>query len=392
MAVANNQVSYMPPAHLRQFENDLATLPAYFAEGNDVVLIREEIAASFTDQQSSLGFIMPSFVRFPDEIAQSTLPLKALCPWGWSPAVHKILKPFEPLCHDQWFLNPMHPWKTNHRLLLSRETGYRLLAEIDASGDKCYDLVEIPALPKKLSTLPEIENVIHFIKPPALLKTPWSASGRGLFKIRDDNEHAENNLWVRSKLKQQGFLFAESYLDKILDLSFHFRIDNEDVRYIGYNFFETDESGQFLGCYTNMPTNAMVDESLLMDAIEQGSQILKKALVKSGLNHQYQGPVGVDALLFRNKQNQIKLHPCIEVNLRHSMGLLNIHIRKYIHPTKQGKWQISMMDQNTWDEMGKINKIASDSNLEDGLIAKGIIGLTPAPQKKGFMAWMQMEP
>lgn len=392
MAVANSQVSYMPPAHLRQFENNLASIPSFFADENDAVLTRERVPQAFIEYLQKLGFKTPVFIQSYGELPADILPLNSLRPWGWSPAVHNMLKPFKPLCNLEWLKHPMYNWKPHHRLLLSRETGYRLISQIQEIRENSFDLIEIPTLPKKLSSLYDIENIIHSISPPVILKTPWSASGRGLFRIRDIHEQAENNPWVKSKLRQQGFLFAEPFLDKISDLSFHFWIDKSDVHYLGYNFFETNAMGQFLGCYTHFPPQSLVDVSILKEAIRQGSQLLKEALKKLNINEDYQGPAGIDTMVFRNKQNQIKLHPCIEINLRHSMGLLNIHLRDRIHPSKRGKWEISMIDPKTWGEMNKRNNYATNYILEDGFIAKGIIGLTPAPQKKGFMAWLKMEP
>jgi hypothetical protein len=288
--------------------------------------------------------------------------------------------------------HPMHKWQPHHRLLLSRETGYKLLEKALELTDNSLNLIEIPALPLKLTTLLDVEKVIETIPPPALLKTPWSASGRGLFKIRDIHEHAETNVWVKSKLKQQGFMYAEPYLDKITDLSFHFQIEPDSVRYLGYNFFETLPSGQFSGCYTHLPYDQLIDETLIMEAIEQGAYLLKKALANLKINADYQGPAGVDAMLFRNKLNQIKLQPCIELNLRHSMGLLNIQLRKRIHPAKRGKWKISILNAGEWHQMDQKYNKPSGSNLEDGYIAKGIVALTSPPIEKGIMVWLQLEP
>jgi len=392
MAVANSQVSYLPPAHLRQFENSLATMPCFFADEKDAVLTHEPVLPEFVEHLQLLGFKIPSFIRTPEDLHPNSLPLTRLRPWGWSPAVHNLLRPYLPLCHNQWFAHPMHKWEPHHRLLLSRETGYKLLQKILELEDNSLNIIEMPALPLKLSSLLDVEQVIDTIPPPALLKTPWSASGRGLFKIRDANEHAETNVWVKSKLKQQGFMFAEPFLNKIADLSFHFQIEPDGVRYLGYNFFETLPSGQFSGCYTHLPYDQTIDESLLIEAIEQGSTILKKALENLMINKYYQGPAGVDAMLFRNKNNQIKLQPCIELNLRHSMGLLNIHLRNRIHPLKRGKWKISIISSEEWQQIDQKYNEPAGSNMEDGFIAKGIVALTPPPSEKGVMAWLQMEP
>ena len=391
MAVANGQVSYMPPLHLRKFSQDLSALPSFFASKQDVVLTHTPIPVAFTDNLSRLGFSLPLFIQQPEDIDIQRLPLCGLKPWGWSPAIHYQLKAYKSLCHEAWQRHPMSHWESGHRMLLSRSTGYNLLKTIQQLYTPNYDLIEIPSLPVKLSSLREIESLTEILSPPALLKTPWSASGRGLFKIRDLNEQAEKNAWVKSKLKQQGFLLAEPFLNKIIDLSFHYLISEKEVTYLGCNFFETDASGQFLGCHTHFPPAAGIDHGMLEQVIKQGSDLIQKALASMNINHHYHGPAGVDALLFLNKNGKIRLHPAIELNLRYSMGLLNLHLRKRIHPQANGKWGIALMNQKQWQQLADSHHNKPSSTLEDGYIARGVVALTPPPADKGIMAWLTME-
>lgn len=392
MAVANGQVSYMPPLHLRKFSQDLSALPTFFAHSQDVVLTHTPLPVAYTDHLGGLGFSLPQFIQQPEGIEAFRLPLSGLKPWGWSPAVHHQLKPYKLLTDAAWQQHPMSKWQPGHRMLLSRTSGYQLLKTIQQLLSPNYDLVEIPSLPVKVSSLQDIELLPETLPPPALLKTPWSASGRGLFKIRDRNEQAEKNAWVKSKLKQQGFLLAEPFLDKMVDLSFHFMIGKEEVSYLGCNFFETDASGQFLGCYTHFPPAAFIDHSLLTQMIEQGAHLIHAALRAMNLNNHYQGPAGVDAMVFLNGSGQPRLHPAIELNLRYSMGLLNLHLRRRIHPEANGKWRIAMTDQKQWQQLDESHNKKMDSMLNDGYIARGVVALTPPPAEKGFMAWLSMEP
>lgn len=392
MAVANGQVSYMPPLHLRKFSRDLSALPTYFARSQDVILTHTPLPTAFTDHLSGLGFSLPQFVQQPEGIDTFRLPLSGLKPWGWSPAVHHQFRPYKLLTDRGWQQHPMSQWQPGHGMLLSRASGYELLKTIQQHHSPNFDLVEIPSLPVKVSSLREIESLPKTLPPPVLLKTPWSASGRGLFKIRDLNEQAEENAWVQSKLKQQGFLLAEPFLDKTADLSFHYMIGKEDVTYLGCNFFETDASGQFLGCYTHLPPAAIIDHTLLHQVMEQGSQLILSALKAMNLHNRYQGPAGVDALIFRNASGKLRLHPAIELNLRYSMGLLNLHLRKRIHPKASGKWRIAMTDQKQWQQLEESHNKKPAPTLEDGYIARGIVALTPPPAEKGFMAWLSMEP
>jgi hypothetical protein len=383
MALANGEPSYMPPQHLRHFENDLATLPCFLGNENDFVLTHEKLNPQFIEYLKCLGFNTTQFILSHNELNLSDN-LDLLCPWGWSLSAHKKLNSFLPFCNDKWFQHPMAKWLNTHPQLLSRETTSvfkKLLFNIDC---KDYPLLEIPTPPVKIETLESLKTITNYIKPPILLKTPWSASGRGLFKIRDINEHVEQNDWIKSKLRQQKCFYAEQYLKKLLDVSFHFIIETDSIRFIGNTFFETDIKGQFLGCHIRFPENKNLDKILLTNACEQATDLLLKGLQLLNINKQYQGPLGIDAIFFENDNGKIKLNPCVEINLRHTMGLLNIFLRNRIHPEKTGYWKIVTETVNQ-EELKLPQK-----HLKEGFIYNGTILLTLPLNKSGNIARLQL--
>jgi hypothetical protein len=383
MALANGEVSYMPPQHLRQFEDDLATLPCFIGNSNDFVLVPEKVNTQFIEYLERLGFNLPRFVQSANELNTSDK-IDLLCPWGWSLAEHKKLNSFSLFCSEKWFQHPMTKWNNSHAQLLSRETTNKLKKNLINIDCKPYNLLEIPALPVKVETLEEVKTLPYFMQPPILLKTPWSASGRGQFKIRDIHEHAEHNAWVKSKLRQQKLFYAEQYLKKVLDISFHFIIEADTITFLGNTFFETDAKGQFLGCHIRFPENRNFDKIFLSNACEQATDLLLKGLKMLDINKQYQGPVGIDAIFFEKDNGSIMLNPCVEINLRHTMGLLNIFLRNRVHPDRNGYWNI------TKETVNQKELQFSREHLKDGFIFNGIILLTLPVGMSGNVAKLQI--
>jgi len=379
MAVANGQISYMPPTHLRQFEYDLASLPAFFGDKNDFVLVPEIVNQRFIDYLLGFGFELPRFITSADELTSSQK-IDLLCPWGWSPVEYKIFNPFLKYCNDDWFEHPMAYWKNERSGLLSRETTYNFIAKLNKIDCKSYNLIDIPILPLKINSLEELKKLPDLMQPPILLKTPWSASGRGHFKIRDIHEKAEQNAWVKSKLRQQGMFYAEPVLKKVLDVSFHFLVEADKITFLGNVFFETDAKGQFTGCYIRNPETDNVDTVFLTESCEQAADLLLNGLQRLEINKEYQGPLGIDAIFFEKEDGTIKLNPCVEINLRHTMGLLNLFLRKRVHPEKDGKWQI-IKGITSYEDI-KLN----EKQTKDGLIFKGSVLLTPPTNKLGYAA------
>lgn len=384
MAVANSYDSYVLPVHLKAFENDLSTLPCFFGRSCDYVLTSRKTERKFTDYLHRLGFETPAFITSADEFESSTT-LNSLRPWGWSPAEHRKLQPFKQFLNTAPY-HPLSQWKNEHALLLSRHTTLQLVTELNCVDKKIYTHLDIPAPPLQLTTLDEVKAVVEIIPPPVLLKTPWSASGRGLFRIRDMHEHAESNSWVKSKLRKQRFLLAEPFLKKVQDVSFHFYVDADSVRFLGTTFFETDAKGQFTGCYLRQPTALGLDSRFISEACQQAAQLLLAGLQQLQINHRYQGALGIDGIFFEKATGTILLNPCVEINLRHTMGLLNLFIRQHIHPYKNGWWTIEKFDAAFTSSYP-----LTDNCMADGYIAYGTVWLTPPSKYQNYAASLRIE-
>jgi hypothetical protein len=386
MAVANAQVSYMPPAHLVKFETDLELILLYFGKRNDCIWVRQPVPEAFKQYLDMMGWNYPLPVLQLEDISYSHLPLTQLSPWGWSPAMHKKFEPLKELMDSSWHLNPLSTWNPAHRTLLSRLTGQKVAQLMKQSGIETKGLLSVPGIPERVNSMNRLMELEHNLTSPILLKTPWSASGRGLFKIRDRNENVENNTWVRSRLKQQGFLMAEPFLNKLQDLSFHFEITNDTISYLGTTFFKSDNDGRFSGCFIGTPAIENMSDFFLSQAIEQAVQALHQVFVEMNFSTLYQGYVGVDAMLFLNDDGVVKLHPCIEVNLRHTMGLLNLFIQKRLHSDSRGFWEIKQVS----DCEAAHAALSRNVVMRNGRLLSGQVALTPPPSGGGVMAEMTL--
>lgn len=385
MALVNRQVSYMPPRHLKAFEENLETLPLWFCDKNDFVLVRNSVPVSFIAHLERFGFPVPHFITSPSDLRGERL--QSMRPWGWSAAAHHRLKDFFPFVNEAGSQNPMCRWKDTHRELLSRLTGADICAKVsDILRQVPNQHIEIVSCPVRLNTLDEVASVTSVLQPPVLLKTPWSASGRGLFKIRDLNEQAHLNPWVIGKLKQQGFLLAEPFLQKVQDLSFHFWCNEHGVDFKGVTWFKADVSGQFSGCFTGVPEIRELLALPVDEILAQAANLLTEALETLQLSQKYHGPVGIDALFFTDDTGLLKLHPCIEANLRYTMGLLNLSLRRLVHPQSSGFWCLQNASQSEWEQITSMYPIET----KDGFPFKGALALTPPPKKQGYVAWLNL--
>ena len=118
-------------------------------------------------------------------------------------------------------------------------------------------------------------------------------------------------------IREQGGIVAEPfYADKVLDFAMEFRATDEGVEFLGYSVFEADDTGHYGGNYVEDQPSLVkridLSESLLQDLVAYHQQELRK------LN--YRGPIGIDMMKLKDG----RIHPCVEINFRMTMGMLAI--------------------------------------------------------------------
>ncbi len=397
MAIANGCNSYMPPSHLRKFEEDLATLPWILGTNKDYILVKK-IAGNSLSHLTNIGWNVPTPVTGPSEIT-STYNQEGLIfsPWGWSPAVYRHFKPFEKLAASQWQNHPLKKWNVQAAHLLSRETGYKLLetvGRINSEIKNANSCIYIPPPPMRITNRKELLNILTEFPPPLVIKTPWSASGRGLFRIRDKSDGPEKSSWVTGMLRKQGTLYVEKMLNKIQDVSFQFMIEKDNIKYLGHNFFYTDPSGQFAGCAIGHPDtlNTLFDDDRSINtAINTASQILKQGIEELNIDKYYKGPAGVDGIFFEDENGLLKLQPCLEINLRYNMGLANIYLKDRIHPNASGLWKTGVFKKAEWKQFCEVNSQKKILNFVDGKLCQGFLPFVEPDENKQFGAWLDLK-
>jgi hypothetical protein len=384
MAVLNGSVSYMPPARLRVFEHDVSGMLMWVGAKDDRVVVGEHSVATTQAFYDALGD------DFPQAISFSQLPKQSgnyfeLHPWGWSPEV----------CHRFKQLSasgiiPALEWTAAHRAFFSRFTNQRLIDALQPLLSQ-KPLVCIPAKPLEANTLEDVRLAIDRLGGCAVVKTPLSSSGRGIAMVDLPNKRLVDERWLSGALKQQGVLLVEPLLSKFHDLSFHFWLNaNGTIDYLGHNFFTTDVSGKFKGCYLHcIPDRIMADIPQLADYLAQGRSVLMQALPLLGLHTNYSGPIGVDAMLYKGDDGSILLHPAIEINLRYTMGYVNLQLRKRFGNDARGQWEIAQLGNGAWAGY------CTAMSLKHPLVRDGqrpVRGFLPLlPPSTTFGAWLVLE-
>ena len=179
---------------------------------------------------------------------------------------------------------------------------------------------------------------------PFVLKTPWSSSGRGLLVSfsRMNNGLLVNNsrtLMMKQALgtinKMGGIMGEEWIADKVQDFAMLFYASDKDVRFIGYSLFDNDKSSigttyrqGYLLSNEKIEDKLSLPKALLYSITKAYEEILTEMLHPLFGKTWHLGFLGVDMLTYREKMEDddkrvtLKVHPCIELNLRCTMGVV----------------------------------------------------------------------
>lgn len=294
--------------------------------------------ANFSPPESSLRFgrDCSGIMRFLDEEGVRILA------WGWDKVLkNRLLKEGE----DE-SLMPSDSYLDKVRELSHR----RVAVECNAFLHRCPSL-RATSIPVELS---DFEQVRIFVAEQgrAVLKAPWSGSGKGLRWISDGAMSVSDEGWCRNILAKQGCIIGESREDVVLDFALLFKIggasthEEPTVCFEGYSLFETSNGAYHSSILaSNEHIRNVISEYISLNMFDEVKNALE-AFLKDRFCGQYQGWLGVDMFIYRSGDSFL-LNPCVEINVRMTMGLL---ARRYYdlhfapaHPNEDGLHRMSVI-------------------------------------------------
>jgi len=318
MALAVNLANFTAPHAGRQLRHDLGFLAALTAEKGDAVLVEDVRLAehAFQDvlrwfKRNGVPLHVNEQISFVDKKRRI---YKHVVPWGWDKTLVARLK--------KWGIRNNILLTTEQldaiRALSHRRTAMNLLEKLQQDGVVgesfvCTSLQQVADLLQRYSKL--------------VLKAPWSSSGRGIRFLDVQRTPMEMQIgWISNIFKSQGAVMAEPYYDKVKDFGMEFFAEADGcVTYRGLSLFNTVNgaySGNILA--TESAKRAMLNRFLPLSLLDHVKDAICTHL-SPVLKDVYHGPFGVDMMIVSGIKHDdsscgFKLHPCVEINLRCTMG------------------------------------------------------------------------
>lgn len=367
LALACGEPNFTPPAMARKIKRDLQLIQIWLCEDgyiyapDNMVNTRfiEYVKSHFTDNVKNIG------------LYDGNADIDIFSPWGWSRAVVSDLRKVFPLATDVDI--------EGIRTLSHRMTSIFICECLKAELMEAKS-IQIPVICKDEKAV--IDAVSMFGE--CMIKAPWSGSGKGVFRVDKGNFKIYYN-WIRGIIQKQGAIICEKYLNKVQDFALEFYSDGKNVKYIGPSIFVNNSRYSYEKAMVASPD--ILERHLRKFMPDDYFDRLKNVLIavlKGLVPEIYTGYFGIDMLAY-NESGELKIMPCVELNLRMTMGL--IANRLGAHILECGKigemsvlWHKDIRSLKSYVE--KLEKPV----IENGRLKSGSMLLTPVYQDSNYTA------
>ena len=314
-ALAADLANFTPPHAARQLRSDLSFFPALWAEDGDAVLVENIVAAESSYRKLKLA--QRPEVRF---VTLADIPRLVLStgevevkPWGWDTTLCTALRragiPDNVL--------PTVESLTAIRALSNRALAVEILKELTAFDGTTGNSQVCQTEEEVMQCLNKYGSIV--------VKAPWSCSGRGVRYITEDTLTDNVRKWMCNVLRQQRSLIAERKCQKVADFAVQFHANADgSVSPSGLSLFST-VNGAYTGNLLDTEENKreMLSHYIPMELLDNVTNEVCR-LLESRINGEYIGPLGIDMMIVagdeREEAQSFLLNPCIEINLRRTMG------------------------------------------------------------------------
>jgi|GEM_PF-568466 len=335
-AEASGVKEYTPPKGALEVGWCGALLPLWWASAEDVVLLPRNLderrigeymeeARRMRDAYGLCGRVeTPERLRETGEVRYAT-PV----PWGWSRYARRLFREAgvaeECLPADSRLDDIKELSHRRHTVRVNREVADRLRA----FGGDFSDRYSLPPLPVEAKSVAEVEAAL-LEWGTVMVKLPWSCSSRGVIKVMPDNINSLRER-IAGMIRRQRSVMAEKYLKMsdnmaVRDFAALFESDGGGkVRFRAWSLFRTDSNGRYAGNLVASQEELLHRLPLPEEVAVRVAEALQESLGNL-VGYSYKGWLGVDMMVWSGEEGRLGIAPCVEINLRSTMGVAAMHV------------------------------------------------------------------
>ena len=339
---------YTPTSEVRQMRYDLAPLLTLLAEQGNYIY-----RPALTPSESAVLLDHEGHVTSVEHLRGESLEVK---PWGLEPHILRELQEAPLLQGVHLCLPPITP---TYLQMAHRHAAHGLLSRLVEQGG--YPAELLPRWVEARATKAETQRALQHVlddralrdlgsREEVLIKRPFSSSGRGVHPF--PRLYTERHLEVLTGSCQRlGMISIEPLWQVREDWALEYeRTEEGRVVFVAFSLFETQATGRAYAGNLLLPQMALrerltehIGERALAELIQLHSEYLTETLEDSD----YVGYIGIDLFLYE-QSGVLKLHPCVEINLRTTMGVLaHLAYERYLAPRGSGRFLIEYVPRTS---------------------------------------------
>ncbi len=357
IALASGLPRITPPRQAALLHRAGAMLPFWLGNAGDLILVNgDDIgdvcswSGKLTDQYGLSG---PTAVSRVDE--ESRLELS---PWGWS---HDTVAQFEKAGIPSWTMADIFGQMPARRDLSHRRTSLAFLS-LWSAGYGCLPF----NMPLEAQSFQVVERFV-MENESAMLKSPWSSSGRGVFPVTKLSLDGSRQR-IEGIIRHQGSVMVEPLMPKLLDFAMLFEYRERMAEFSGYSLFYNSTATNYGGNYVG-PDELILDKLSCLVSREDIEAVRDRVakILPCVLGDGYSGPIGIDMMVCGDGKAAGWIAPCVEINLRYTMGFVARGIWRKLRKTgrmsvspvgsccdgemKKGAEPLRLVPENPWFEI-----------------------------------------
>jgi hypothetical protein len=264
------------------------------------------------------------------------------------------------------------------RELYAKTWSCRLLKDYVAQNDEPF-VCPNEVIGESVFSLEELKSQLHRWNEAGeselVIKAPYGASGRNFQRLHAGPLPSTIERWAEKILSKQKALIIEPWLDKEFDYSLQITVgENGEAKINGTARFLVDRAGHYQGAllggfYTGLSqehkrflNDSGKDDHRLRKHFEKLAEFVAGRARLAG----YRGPIGIDALVYRDRRQELKIKPIVETNCRWNMGRLVVELEKRLNLPGVGLWQVLPYDADRQAAIDKNFKPLMKERFERG--------------------------
>lgn len=414
--------AFTPVRQQAMLAEDLANLPQFLSEPDDIVLLEKSPSIEFLKSLQQAGLPVPQFVQLKDgridpdsQLCEGSI--GGLRPWAWGPDSIRLFEPlFAGSAGEARNLNRY--FNSHIAQLYSKAWSAGFLRKIlvhchegpHAAGAEhwlCSEQEAGVAVDTLDDALAAIDAIRHRGHHQVVVKEAHGLAGHNAIRLWEPELLVTQHRWLAHALTERRHLVVEPWLEREFDFSVQLEMEPRGLKLCGYTGLINDRKGQFLansaepGYRFRLPAKVAAFFPQLAGT-RNGLELLYDE-IRSRLEAElkpggFVGPVSIDAFVYRTGQGECRLKPVVEINPRYTMGRLTVELMNYAAPGSSGLFRLVSRAQARAEGFADLSGYGRSLSerfplrLEGGKIRQGALCLNDPAHAKACLATFSVTP